>query len=148
MSLAISREIEDLVGISGRSLFLGHYRMLKGDYSQAEVVMRRAIPSNLWKETRLGWRVITPHLLGWIALCRKQGKYPTSARLIGTVDSIYQQIAPGLAPRERSEYEEDRAFTRSALGEDAFAAAFAAGKAMTFEQAITWVAREMNVSRE
>jgi len=34
------------------------------------------------------------------------------------------------------------------LGEDAFAAAFAAGKAMTLEQAITWVAREMQVSRE
>jgi hypothetical protein len=43
VSLAISREIEDLDGISGRSLFLGHYRMLKGDYSQAEALIQELI---------------------------------------------------------------------------------------------------------
>ncbi len=132
----------------GAYLYLGRVAISQNDLPQAEGYMKRAIPSGIWKEYTFRWVVLTPYLLGWIALFRKQGKYPDCAGLMGTVDSIYRQIAPGLVPRERSEYEEDRALTRSALGEDAFAEAFDEGQAMTLEQAITWVAEEMHVSRD
>ncbi len=130
------------------NLYLGRVAISQGDLSQAGVYMKKAISSNLWKGIMNAWNIAIPHLLGWIALFCIQGKYKASAQLIGAVDSFYHQIAPGLVPRERSEYEEDRASIRTVLSEEAFAEAFAAGQAMTLEQAITWVAEEMHVSRD
>ena len=129
-------------------LYLGRVAISQGDITQAEVYLRQVIPPNDWRETTEWRKQITQHLLGWIALFRQQSKYPASARLIGTVDSIYQQIAAGLIPRERSEYEEDDAAARAALGDDAFTAAFTEGRALTLEQAVHWLFSETQVDGE
>ena len=120
-------------------LYLGRAVLSLGNLSQAESYLKQALPAILVK--KMGFRLtdLTPHLIGWIALFTKQGKGPASARLIGAVDSTFQQIAPGLIPRERSEYAENCASTRAALGEEGFAAGYAAGKAMTLEEALAWV---------
>ena len=130
-------------------LYLGRAAISQGDLTQAEVYLRRAILPDYWRNlTVYWWSLLTPQVLGWIALYRKQKKYPSCARLIGAVDTIYRQITPGLIPRERSEYEDDCAAARAALGEEAFAAALAEGCALTLEQALAWVAGEMQVTGE
>ncbi len=127
------------------NLYLGRVAISQGDLSQAGVYMKKTISSNLWKDMNFAWNITIPHLLGWIALFCNQGKYEASAQLIGTVDFHYHQIASGLVPRERSEFEENLVSTRKALGEDAFVEAFKTGQALTLEQAIAWVAGEMQV---
>ncbi len=129
-------------------LYLGRVAISQDDLAQAEDFMMRSIRSDFWEVNTYGWEVITPHLLGWIALFRKQKKVTAAARLIGAVDSIYRQAYGGLIPRERSEYEVDLASTRAALGKDVFATAFSAGQAITLEQAVAWVAAEMQVQNE
>jgi predicted ATPase len=59
-----------------------------------------------------------------------------AARLCGTAERLRQAIGCRSAPAARATYERALATARAQLGDEAFAAAWAAGEAMTLEQAI------------
>jgi hypothetical protein len=59
-----------------------------------------------------------------------------AARLLGATEEVFENIRLGLSPRERSEHDEAVAAMRAALGEDAFTAAWEAGRELTPKQAI------------
>jgi predicted ATPase/transcriptional regulator with XRE-family HTH domain len=61
-----------------------------------------------------------------------------AARLWGTAERLRQAIGCRPAPAARATYERALAVARAQLGEEAFAAAWAAGQAMTLEQAIAY----------
>src|SRR5262245_57106059 len=60
------------------------------------------------------------------------------ARLWGAAERLRQAIGRRSAPAARATYERAMAQARGQLGEDAFAAAWAAGQALTLEQAIAY----------
>jgi predicted ATPase len=60
-----------------------------------------------------------------------------AARLWGAAERLQQSIGCRPAPAARTTYERALAVARGQLGEDAFAAAWAEGRAMTLEQAVT-----------
>jgi tetratricopeptide (TPR) repeat protein len=88
---------------------------------------------------------LAPHRLG-VAQCLErlapvlaaQGHAERAARLLGAAGAIREEIQAALAPIERDGYERGRALVREALGEEAFAAAWAAGRAMTLEEAVAY----------
>ncbi len=82
-------------------------------------------------------------LEGAAALFSRQGKHLQAVRLCGALDDLYQRFRLGLPLRERSENEEAQASARSALGEEAFTAAWKEGQAMTLEQARTYALDEL-----
>ena len=59
-----------------------------------------------------------------------------AARLWGTVEVLRETTRKRTAPGSRATYERALAAARAQLGEEAFAAAWAAGRALTLEQAI------------
>jgi DNA-binding NarL/FixJ family response regulator len=80
--------------------------------------------------------VISLTSLGDIA--KDQGDDGRAARLFGAAQALRQALGASLSPAERARYEPDLAATRAALGEAAFEAASAEGRAMPPERAIDY----------
>ena len=87
--------------------------------------------------------IILETLEGAAALFSQQGKRLQAVRLFGALNELYQPIRLSLPLREREENEEALASARSALGEEAFAAAWQEGQAMTLEQARVFALEEL-----
>jgi hypothetical protein len=64
------------------------------------------------------------------------GQPVRAAQLFGAAEGLRARIGALGQPSERAVYEESVASVRAALGENAFSAAWAEGRAMTLEQAI------------
>ena len=81
---------------------------------------------------------------GWIAWCleefagvwRGRGQLKRAARLLGAAEALREATVSTIPPDEHAEYAEAAAALRSALGEEAFAAAWAEGRALSMESAI------------
>jgi predicted ATPase/class 3 adenylate cyclase/DNA-binding CsgD family transcriptional regulator len=65
-----------------------------------------------------------------------QGQPAWAARLLGAAEALRQHIGAPLPPVYRNDYEQAVTAARSALGEKAFASAWAEGRIMTPEQAL------------
>jgi tetratricopeptide (TPR) repeat protein len=67
-----------------------------------------------------------------------QERYQRAARLLAVAEGSRERIGYQRTPLRRVQYARSVAATRAALGEDAFAAAWAEGQAMAVEQAIEY----------
>jgi hypothetical protein len=65
-----------------------------------------------------------------------QGQLEHAARLLGTAQTLREATGAPLSPRERVRYDRDVSIVRAGLGEAAFVAAWATGKAMPPEHVI------------
>jgi len=74
---------------------------------------------------------------GLAAVAVAQGHMERAARLLGAAETLREAIGAPLSPRERARYDHDVSIVRAGLGEAAFAAAWATGKAMPLEHVIT-----------
>lgn len=135
-SLTLFREPDDLYLASRAWLILGHVARLEGDHTQARSLYSRAIVTL----RELGNCRGIFHLLeafGHLALA--EGQPERAVRLLGAAERLGKTIGTALAPPEQVEHERGVAAARTALGESAFAAAWAAGQTMTLEEAIACV---------
>jgi hypothetical protein len=66
-----------------------------------------------------------------------QGEPAWAARLWGTVEALREAIGAPLQPIERAGYDHAVTAARKSLGEETFALAWAMGRTMTVEQALT-----------
>jgi hypothetical protein len=67
-----------------------------------------------------------------------QGQPQRAACVYGVAEALRDAIGAPLEPSERARYDQSVAAVRAALGGDAFAAAWAAGRAMPLEQALAY----------
>jgi non-specific serine/threonine protein kinase len=107
--------------------------MNEGDNARAAELYGRALP--VFRE--LGDREATAHVIegvGWLA--QRTGGAATAARLLGAADALRAADGIRLALPHRAGHDPTIAATRTALGEAAFAAAWAAGAALSVEAAI------------
>jgi tetratricopeptide (TPR) repeat protein len=81
---------------------------------------------------------IPPRLEALAKLAAIQGQPERSARLFGAAQAGRERFGTPLPPVERPEYESSLAVVRSGLGEECFAAAWLAGRAMTLEGATAY----------
>jgi hypothetical protein len=77
-------------------------------------------------------------LEGFAVLAAAQKQMERAAPLLGAVENLYTSIHFEMSPKERAEHDHAIASARAALGEEAFAAAWAEGRMMTIEEAIVF----------
>src|SRR5207249_10234786 len=96
----------------------------------------------LWEESlvnnrELGHkRGIVQNLEGLAAVAVAQAQSERAARLFGTAEGLREAIGAPLPPADRAEHDRSVAAVRTALGEAAFAAAWAAGRGLSLEDAL------------
>jgi predicted ATPase/DNA-binding CsgD family transcriptional regulator len=131
--VAIERELGTGWGIALASIGLARILASQGDRAAARALFQESL-ALLHK---IGNKVfIAACLEGLGAVGVVQGQPAWAARLWGVAEALRQHIGAPLPPVYRAEYERSVAATRAQLGEQAFAAAWAEGRAMTPEQAL------------
>jgi predicted ATPase/DNA-binding SARP family transcriptional activator len=132
-SLAIHREMGDRLGVANSLNNLGNVAYDQGDYGTARALQEESLA--IFRE--LGDRQgIASTLEGFAYLAMVEGQRERAVRLWGGAKALREAIGSPLPPNKREESERRLAAVRAALGEEAFAAAWAKGRSMTLEQAI------------
>lgn len=117
-------------------LLLGHVDLATGD--PAGAVRRILAATALMQE--IGNRLYLPWCLeGLAGVAAFHGEWALAARLIGSGDAIQASRNLGLPPADPAAYARTLAHIHDHLGDDGFAAAHAAGRALSLEQAIVEV---------
>jgi hypothetical protein len=107
----------------------------QGDYASARLLFEEAITN--FRE--LGDKVaLISNLEGFAAVIAAEGKPKQAARLYGAAEALREAIGVPLEPSGRAHYKRDVAAARALLDEAAWMAAWAAGRAMSFEDAVTF----------
>jgi tetratricopeptide (TPR) repeat protein len=112
---------------------LGQVALSQGDCTAAHGYFVRTLRLS----AKLGYRTFVAHALEGVAeVIALQGEPGRALRLLGAANTVRQAINTPIEPADLPEYDRALATARAALGEAAFAAAWAEGQAMTTEQAI------------
>jgi len=134
-SLTLFRDPEDRYLECRARHFLGQAARLTGNYAQARASYRRAVI--ILAEMNNSWGLF--YLLEALAcLAAAEAQWERAARLFGAAERLGETIGSLIAPIERAECERDMAAARAALGEPAFAVAWAAGQALTLDEMIAY----------
>jgi predicted ATPase/class 3 adenylate cyclase len=118
----------------------------QGNYDEAEKLFHETLQVS--SELKDQW-VMPRALSGLAGMAVLAANYERAARLFGATAAIRDVSGTGEAARSfRVTYERDEAEARTTLGEEAFAAAWAAGRAMSLEQAVAFALGEPAGSNE
>jgi tetratricopeptide (TPR) repeat protein len=124
-------------GVSARTTgdlnWLGHVAIARGDLAAARARYTESLERQQSVRSTMGFAFT---LCGMAALAAAEGAHRRAARLAGAAAGMCERS--GLRPErtQQAGFGERLAAARAALGEEAFAAAWAHGRAMTLEQAI------------
>ena len=136
-SLELFRQIQNTQGIITCLGHLGLLALIRGDYESAPILLRESL--------RLAWELdykqSIQHCLYTLACVTARREQPVrAARLWGAVEGMEEAYGAHLTPviLSLTTYEGHLSRGRSQLGEEAFAVAWAGGKAMPLEQAIQY----------
>jgi tetratricopeptide (TPR) repeat protein len=133
-TLEISRELADEWSIGMTLANLGFITRNVGDCAGARAIHLEGLPlgQRLSDRRGIGW-----HLVGLAGVEGEQGRAERAARLLGAATALLEAVGSPLPPFLQREH--DRTLEQAAaLGEGAFAAAWAAGRAMSLEEAVVY----------
>jgi predicted ATPase/class 3 adenylate cyclase len=105
----------------------------EGDYARARALYEQSLAIAKQVSNKV-WTLF--YLEGLAAVVAAQGELPWAARLWGTAEALRDGMGTPIPPAYRADYERSVASARSQLGEQAFAAAWEEGRAMTLEQVV------------
>ncbi len=132
-SLAIHRQMGDKSGVAIALVNLGQSACEEKDFAAS----RACFAECLTLCRALGSKRLTAYALeGFAGLAQAQEQPDKATRLYGAADGLRAAIGVPLSPTGREEVNGHLAALRGALGEEAFDGAWAAGLALTWEQAI------------
>jgi hypothetical protein len=112
---------------------LGRVALSQGEYGRAAALLEEA----LLLSRDIGTRELVAaglECLAWVAAARGQSR--RAARGCGAAEALREVLGAPLPPDERADHDQAVHAMRTALGEEAFAAAWSAGRALPLEQAI------------
>jgi predicted ATPase len=142
-SLAIRREIGDKWGIATSLGNLGLVAYGQQDYTSARALLAEALALQRELGSR---RNVAEWLegLAWVTAAqgRTRAEADRSARLLGAAEALRDALGIPLLASQRADHERQSAVVRGELGDEAFTAAFARGRAMTWEQAAAYALEE------
>jgi predicted ATPase len=132
-ALAVSRQVSDRDLVATNLANLSSVALRQGEVDKAEALGREALA--------LYWELADQRrcAVGLEELASSAGMAGLSeraARLLGAASALREALGTPQPPQEQAETEQATAAARSTLGEAAWAAAFAAGRALPLEQAI------------
>jgi tetratricopeptide (TPR) repeat protein len=137
--LALFHEIGDTMGILECWIGLGRIAIARRDWASARALLAQCLA--LCQE--LGAKVTGAAVLERFAeLAWAHGQAARAARLFGAALALRDAIRAPLRSDRRADQKYQVDATRAALGEDAFAAAWAEGQVMTFDRALAYAAEE------
>ncbi|HLK55111.1 MAG TPA: tetratricopeptide repeat protein, partial [Chthonomonadaceae bacterium] len=137
-SLALYRDMGHsfLIHVLGA---LGHVEREIGDYAQATTLYQESL--RLRREQ--GDRVTTTcSLEDFAGLAGRQGQLERAVRLLGAAEALCASLGRTLPVGLAAEYGRTVEAAHSALSEEAFAAIWEEGRAMTLEQAVAYALME------
>jgi len=114
---------------------LAHMERGAGNLDAARHLYQQSIV--VWQD--LGQRAAIAHQLecfGFIA--RAQNELPRAARLLGAAEALREALGTPMTGLERTEYDREVAALRVQMDAEAHAAKWAAGRAMTLDQAVAY----------
>jgi len=132
-SLALHRELGSKSGIALALHNLAWAAQYQGDPQLAEESFLESLALSREIANKEG---IALCIAGLASVAKTRGQFVPAVRLMGAAEVLRESIGMVLDSAERMEYARTIDSTRAMLGEHAFAAAWAAGRAMTLEQAI------------
>ncbi|HWE62139.1 MAG TPA: tetratricopeptide repeat protein [Chloroflexota bacterium] len=135
-SLAVLRPLGDTIRMAHILTALGRARHTQGDDGQATSLHRESLALFRTVGSTLGLAESLEGLAAVAGAVHTQEQAERAARLLATAAALREAIGSPLAPADRSRYERDLAGVRATLGDDAFAAAWAAGAALPLDYAI------------
>ena len=139
-SVALSRELGYRHGTAESLSLFGRVEALEGDYAEA----RAFYEESLAIEREVGDNLsIAFYLEGLADVVAVQGDPKWAARLWGVAEALREAMGTPLPPVDRTAYERAVAAVHTQLGEKTFAAAWAEGRKMTPEQALTTQGKTM-----
>jgi predicted ATPase/class 3 adenylate cyclase len=132
-SLALARSTGDRWAIAWALHYLGLMASDRGDSHRARELLQQAC--SLFRE--LGEQRGLAHSLSSLGkVAHTQANSERAARLMGAAEALRDTIGLSLPPSARAAHESVVAAVRARLGQEGFAAAWAAGRAMTPGQAV------------
>jgi hypothetical protein len=112
---------------------LGEVEAARGDHAFA----RTLYEESLAMAQEIGDKeLFASGLEGLASVGAVQGELAWATRLWGAAEALREAIGAPLPPVERADYEQAVAIARDRLGKDAFASAWAEGRALTAEQVL------------
>jgi ATP/maltotriose-dependent transcriptional regulator MalT len=135
-SCTIWREVENESQLSWVLSLLAKVIAAQGDLAEAQAVYEESLMRGQEVNSRLSFLDLPPALEGLAVVVAAQDEPRWAASLWGMAEALREAYSIPLAPIYRVDYEQAVAAARTQLGEQAFAAAWAEGRSMTFEQVL------------
>jgi non-specific serine/threonine protein kinase len=133
-SVALFRAADDNWGLALPLRNLGILAFRHGDYDRAIALLRESLI--VLRELGEKWFISRSMETLAVALAL-QGDHERAARLFGAGETLRKAVGASVLPFYRDDYERGLAAIRTGLSDEALAAAWAAGRAMTMAEAIT-----------
>jgi predicted ATPase/class 3 adenylate cyclase len=140
-SLHLFRELGNKVGMADALFLLGTSGWAKGEYTLARPQLEEA--SSLYQESfsilqRIQYyELIPPCLEGLAALMAERGELVWAGHLWGAAEALREASGTPIPPLYRPDYERAVAKAHAQVGNETFVKAWAEGRTMTPEQAMT-----------
>jgi predicted ATPase/DNA-binding CsgD family transcriptional regulator len=134
-SLDLYRGLNDKRGIAWSLCHRGHLALAQRNGELAAALYGESLPLLLELGDRAG---IALCLEGLAGVAGQAAEAERAARLFGSAEALREAIDNPLSPAEGAEHEAAVDAARAKLPDEAFTAAWAAGRAMTLEQAIEY----------
>lgn len=132
-ALALFRQLGDRYRVNATYSDLAHVERRAGNLEAAQRIYRETIV--VWQE--FGHRGAIAHQLESFAfLARAQNQPIRAAQLLGAAETLRDAIGVSMNRLEQREYEREVTALRAQIDEEAFAAAWAEGCALSAEQAV------------
>jgi hypothetical protein len=133
--VARAREFGDQGIVASMRHNQAYLALHQNDSARAKALLTESlvISRDLELKDQLAWAFAG---MGGVAAAQSQPKRAT--RLLGAAEAWFEATSQIIGPIERAEHDGYAASARAQLGEEAFAAAWAEGRAMTMEQAIAY----------
>ncbi len=134
-ALRLDRERSDTTGIAADLNLLGALAKAEGDYAAAYAAHAESLRllHGLSDKRNLA---ITLHFLAELA--QTQNRLERAAILYGVTEALRESIGAPLTPNDRKEYDTVIQALRTAMDEAAFKAAWAKGRTLPLEQAVSY----------
>ena len=133
--LPICREVGNRNGLMGAHQILGHVACGQGETAAAMAHFRQSLTL---PQARVAGAPSVRGMLGVARVWHATGQSVRAARLLGAAARSLAGLAFVQWPHDRASLDELVTTVRASLGEDEFAAAWAAGQAMPLDEAVTY----------
>jgi predicted ATPase/class 3 adenylate cyclase/sugar phosphate isomerase/epimerase len=132
-ALTVARETGIKAAIAWALHEMGHVALAQGDTGQAGLQLAESL--RIAREIDQRQRIAAT-LAGIAGVMAAQGQPARAARLFGAAAALFDGLGVTMERADRMADERDEAAARAALGDEAFASSWEAGRALTLEQAV------------